>query len=127
MASEDVVVRLDTDLGAALVEEMAGSCLRPAPSIRGVDLTELGGIMLTVSGSTADLVTLLLAKEHITDFASRFAAKVWGSSSDSARDGRLHVELTSATGTMTVDLTTGEPSKLADALRALADVADKTV
>jgi hypothetical protein len=120
-----LVVRLNEDLGRTLLANSEPTQLRLAPSVRGVDLASTGAVILVVAGHAADFVTLMLAREHINTFAARLSSILHRRS---GRDGagRLKVSLRSPTGQMSVDLSTSDPSRLADALRALAEVSETT-
>jgi hypothetical protein len=120
-----LVVRLNEDLGRTLLADSEPTQLRLAPSVRGVDLAGAGAVILLVAGHAADFVTLMLAREHVNTFAARLSSILHRRS---GRDGsgRLKVSLRSPTGQMSVDLRTSDPSRLADALRALAEVSETT-
>jgi len=120
---DGIIVRLNADMGRELLKGSPRDHLRPAPSVRGVDLAQVGSIITILLGDGASLVTLILAKEQIASFANNIIRLIHGDVSDRGKE-RLRIDLSSETERISLDLETTDSSKLARVLRELANITD---
>jgi hypothetical protein len=112
--------------GSVAEELLAGSPpagVRLAPSVRGIDLTEVANVVLLATGGTSDLRTLIVAASELIAFAGRLRDALLARA-PSPEHSSLVVQLQSETSAMTFDLRTQNSAALAEALRQLADVVD---
>ncbi|MGL5826307.1 MAG: hypothetical protein ACRCYU_16065 [Nocardioides sp.] len=118
--NEVVVVRLDGGIARDILAESRPAELRLAPSVRGADLAEAGAAILMIVGSSADVLTLILAKGEINRFATRFLAAVRGRAT---HRNELTLRLQTGETRLNVDLSAPNAEAIADALRVLAGLA----
>jgi hypothetical protein len=119
---DGLIVRIDGDLGRHLLAEAAQE-VRLAPSLRGVDFVEAGAAVLVTMGSSADFLSLVLARRHLASFAARCARFIRGKKEVEGTTN-LRVELSSKNTKMVVDLAVEDDARMVEALRRLAEVAE---
>lgn len=115
---ERLLIRLDADVAeVVLVDDQS---VRLAPSVRGVDLAEVGNVLMVVSEGVGATSTLVVHLESLREFARALR----GAITQKEKPGAVKITLRSATSSLTLDLETENDQALADALRVLAGVVD---
>ena len=122
-STQDLLIKIDQDLSRKLSGELPRSTMRLAPSLRGIDLAEIGSIVSLSVGTVADFVTIILSRDQIEVFARHFISAITGKASkDDAK--HLRIDLSAGSEKIVLDLATTDPARLSEALRAIAKLAD---
>ncbi len=119
--SDVVLIALDRPVADSVLDEVPDDSIRRAPSVRGLDPGTVSGAVLVVLGSTADLVTLIVNRGVMADFARRV---LWWAARGQAQPSELKVSLRKRGYEMNLELKTDDDTELAQALTMLADLED---
>lgn len=119
---DHLLVQVDRGLGEQLLDAADESGVRPAASVRGSDLLTLGAIAIAIAGTSADVITLIVERHRIVDFAGSFLRRAMGSARAEGSE-RLSAEISTPTMKLAVTLD-GTGDELAEVLRKLAELTE---